>query len=93
MNADKTNQGNPKSSRIANFFRMNVNERIDALHHQGLLNDTDVNALHTANHQLQLGAADKMIENVVGVFGLPLGVALNFLGAAVISVVCYLLFT
>ena len=79
MNADKTNQGNPKSSRIANFFRMNVNERIDALHHQGLLNDTDVNALHTANHQLQLGAADKMIENVVGVFGLPLGVALNFL--------------
>ena len=28
---------------------------------------------------MQLNVADKMIENVVGVFGLPMGVALNFL--------------
>ena len=68
-----------KSSRIANFFKMSVNQRIDALAENGLITDTDVQALHTANHQLQLNAADKMIENVVGVFGLPMGVALNFL--------------
>ncbi len=74
---DKT--ANKRSSRIANFFRMSVTERIAALNAQGLLSSEDVNALVTANHQLQLSNADKMIENVVGVFGLPMGVALNFL--------------
>ena len=69
----------PKSSRIANFFRLSVAQRITALHDQGLLNQSDVQALAGANHQLQLNVADKMIENVVGVFGLPMGVALNFL--------------
>ncbi|MEM7097507.1 MAG: hydroxymethylglutaryl-CoA reductase, degradative [Pseudomonadota bacterium] len=68
-----------KSSRIANFFKMTVPERISALSDNGLLSQTDVHALNSANHQLQLSVADKMIENVVGVFGLPMGVALNFL--------------
>ena len=67
------------SSRIANFFRMPVGERIAALHQRGLLNSDDVHQLVSANHQLQVNVADKMIENVVGVFGLPMGVALNFL--------------
>ena len=66
------------SSRIANFFRMPVGERIAALHQRGLLNSDDVHQLVSANHQLQVNVADKMIENVVGVFGLPMGVALNF---------------
>ncbi len=67
------------TSRIPNFFRMNVSERIAALHERGLLNARDVAQLASAQHQLQLNVADKMIENVVGVFGLPMGVALNFL--------------
>ena len=67
------------SSRIPNFFRMSVTERIAALHQRGLLSQKDVHDLSTASHQLQLNVADKMIENVVGVFGLPMGVALNFL--------------
>lgn len=67
------------TSRIPNFFRMSITERIAALNASGLLNQEDVRQLATANHQLQLNAADKMIENVVGVFGLPMGVALNFL--------------
>lgn len=69
----------PKTSRIPNFFRMSVGDRIAALHERGLLNQDDVQKLISANHQLQLNVADKMIENVVGVFGLPMGVALNFL--------------
>jgi hydroxymethylglutaryl-CoA reductase len=68
-----------QSSRIPNFFRMSVSERIAALHEKGLLDAEDVQQLISANHQLQLSVADKMIENVVGVFGLPMGVALNFL--------------
>ncbi len=67
------------SSRIPNFFRMSVEDRITALHRQGLLSQDDLSQLMTSSHQLQLNAADKMIENVVGVFGLPMGIALNFL--------------
>ena len=66
-------------ARIPNFFRMSVSERISALHERGLLSDADVRALASGDHTLRLPVADKMIENVVGVFGLPLGYALNFL--------------
>ena len=66
-------------ARIPNFFRMSVAERIAALHERGLLSDADVRALASGEHTLRLPVADRMIENVVGVFGLPLGYALNFL--------------
>jgi len=67
------------SARIPNFFRMSITERIAALHERGLLDADDVRALGMGEHTLRLNVADRMIENVVGVFGLPLGVALNFL--------------
>ena len=66
-------------SRIPNFFRMTIAERIAALRERGLLSEDDVRALATSDHTLRLPVADKMIENVVGVFGLPMGLALNFL--------------
>ena len=66
-------------SRIPNFFRMSIADRISALHKRGLLADDDIRALASAEHTLTLPVADKMIENVVGVFGLPMGLALNFL--------------
>ena len=68
-----------RGSRIPNFFRMSVAERIAVLHARGLLSDEDVRALSSGEHTLRLPVADKMIENVTGVFGLPMGVALNFL--------------
>jgi hydroxymethylglutaryl-CoA reductase len=58
---------------------MSVAERIAALHARGLLSSEDVQRLTAGDHTLRLPVADKMIENVVGVFGLPMGVALNFL--------------
>lgn len=70
---------NDKSSRIPNFFRMALSERIAALHQRKLLTDQDLELLHTGDHTLRLPVADKMIENVVGIMGLPLGVGLNFL--------------
>ena len=75
----KTKQDQQGSSRIPNFFRLNINQRIAALHQRGLLSQEDVQQLTSGSHQVQLNVADKMIENVVGVFGLPMGVALNFL--------------
>jgi len=68
-----------EGARIPNFFKMSIRERIDALHRRGLLDDADLRTLTTGEHTLRLPVADKMIENVIGVFGLPLGVALNFL--------------
>ncbi len=75
----KTKQDQQGSSRIPNFFRLNINQRIAALHQRGLLSQEDVQQLTSGSHQVQLNVADKMIENVVGVFGLPMGVSLNFL--------------
>ncbi|MEM8766657.1 MAG: hydroxymethylglutaryl-CoA reductase, degradative [Pseudomonadota bacterium] len=69
----------PSGSRIPNFFKMTVAERITALRERELLSEEDVRALATADHTLRLAVADKMIENVVGVFGLPMGLGLNFL--------------
>src|SRR5690606_15706917 len=37
----------------------------------------DFRALATGRHTLDLASADKMIENVVGVLGLPLGLGMN----------------
>lgn len=68
-----------RGSRIPNFFKMSVAERIIALRARGLLNEDDIHSLGNADHTLRLAVADKMIENVVGVFGLPMGLGLNFL--------------
>ena len=79
MVSKSATEGREGQSRIPKFFRMNISERIAALHARGLLSSSDVQKLVSGEHQLQLGVADKMIENVLGVFCLPMGVALNFL--------------
>ena len=65
-------------SRIANFYRLSHDERIRALVDNGLLTAADEKLLLSEDCLLQVSAADKMIENVIGVFGLPLAVAPNF---------------
>ena len=75
--ASKSEQDN--SSRIPNFFKLDVKERVRALHQRGLITDSDLRALETSDHTLKLHIADKMIENVIGVLGLPVGLGLNFL--------------
>ena len=75
--ASKSEQDN--SSRIPNFFKLDVKERVRALRQRGLITDSDLRALETSDHTLKLHIADKMIENVIGVLGLPVGLGLNFL--------------
>ena len=64
-------------SRIPEFYRLSVDERVRIVHERGLLTGSDFRALATGKHTLDLDAADKMIENVVGVIGLPLGLGMN----------------
>jgi hydroxymethylglutaryl-CoA reductase len=63
--------------RIPEFYKLSVEERVRAVHERGLINATDFRALSTGRHTLDLQSADKMIENVVGVMGMPLGLGMN----------------
>ncbi len=66
-------------SRIPGLYRLPVGERIARLRALGWLGDEDAAKLEQGQHVLSVTAADHMIENVVGVLGLPLAVAPNFL--------------
>ncbi|MBM4280955.1 MAG: hydroxymethylglutaryl-CoA reductase, degradative [Deltaproteobacteria bacterium] len=66
----------PPASRLPGFYKLAVDDRRRLLAERGLTPD-DLRAFDS-DGGLQLGTADRMIENVVGVLGLPLGVALNF---------------
>ncbi len=65
-------------SRIPQFYKLSVKERVRAVHERGLLNHDDYISLTSGEHLLNVHTADKMIENVIGVMGLPVGLALNF---------------
>ena len=68
-----------EKSRIPNFYKLSVPERVQAAHEKGWLTAEDVDALTSGSHTLSLQNADRMIENVIGVLGLPVGLGLNFL--------------
>jgi hydroxymethylglutaryl-CoA reductase len=63
--------------RIPEFYKLSVEERVRTVHERGLINSADFRALATGQHTLDLDSADKMIENVVGVMGMPLGLGMN----------------
>ena len=65
-------------SRIAGLYKLDVGERIEALRTHGWLSPADAERLRDGRHVLSSFAADKIIENVVGVFGLPFAIAPNF---------------
>lgn len=65
-------------SRIPRFYKMSVDERVEAVRKRGILNADDYRALANGEHTLDIAGADKMIENVIGVMGLPVGLGLNF---------------
>jgi hydroxymethylglutaryl-CoA reductase len=58
---------------------MSIDERVRSLADRGFLSAADSQALLDGEPMLPPKTADRMIENVIGVFGLPLGVATNFL--------------
>ncbi len=64
------------SSRLPGFYNLPLAERRARLRGLGVLSEAELDAL--ASGGLVGEAADHMIENVVGTFNLPLGIALNF---------------
>jgi hydroxymethylglutaryl-CoA reductase len=66
-----------RTSRIPGFFRLSVEERLAAIARQCDLTEADLTALRSPGG-LDLGRAEHMVENCVGTFGLPLGIATNF---------------
>ena len=65
-------------SRFPNFYQMPIKERIEAVFERGLITEDDYQALKNQQQQLDIDTADKMIENVIGVLGIPIGLGLNF---------------
>ena len=66
-------------SRLAGFYRLSIGERLQVLAKEGFIDAQAARALAEGKPLLPLATADRMIENVIGVFGLPFAVAPNFL--------------
>ncbi len=65
-------------SSISKFFEKSRKERLDIVANFANLSDEDLNVLQGDNGGISFDKADKMVENAIGTFSLPLGVATNF---------------
>ena len=65
-----------KGSRIPGFYRLPVEERRRELRVRADLSPDDMGTLERGG--LDVATADRVVENAVGVYALPLGVGLNF---------------
>lgn len=65
-----------ETSRIPGFYRLSMDERRNLVAQSAGLSLDDSRTLGSV--ELDPSLADRMIENVVGVYGLPLGIATNF---------------
>tara|TARA_B100001123_G_scaffold420436_1_gene526785 strand:- start:177 stop:1481 length:1305 start_codon:yes stop_codon:yes gene_type:complete len=66
------------NSRLQGFYKLSVSERRRVLAEIAGLSDEQISAWSKTG-ELSESAADKMIENVVGTYSLPIGVATNFI--------------
>jgi hydroxymethylglutaryl-CoA reductase len=64
------------SSRIPGFYRLPVNERRRLLRLHADLSEQDMRTLDGGG--IDTAIADRVVENAVGVYALPLGIGLNF---------------
>lgn len=67
-----------KNSRMQGFYQLNPFERLQMVRSFDGLCDDDLRALHGGHGVLSIERADKMIENVIGTYNLPMGIATNF---------------
>jgi len=67
-----------KTSRISGFYKLSPRERIKIVKDFAGLTDEEFDLLQSTG-SLKLELADRMIENVIGAFPVPLGIAVNFL--------------
>ncbi len=67
-----------KSSLSSGFYRLNPQERLEFVRNFAGLSDEECDSLRKTG-ALPLDIANRMIENVVGAFPVPLGIGVNFL--------------
>ncbi|MBS7607335.1 MAG: hydroxymethylglutaryl-CoA reductase, degradative [Candidatus Bathyarchaeia archaeon] len=67
-----------RTSEISGFYKLSIDERLRLVKEFADLTDDEVNMLK-APSSLSLDLADRMIENVIGIFPMPLAIAVNFL--------------
>jgi len=67
-----------KTSRIANFYKLSVEERLRLVKDFAGLTEEETQLLKSTG-SLPIELADRMIENVIGAIPVPLGIAVNFL--------------
>lgn len=66
------------NSKQPRFYELTLQERGNFLLEQSELTEAEMDALSGLSG-LTSAAADKMVENVVGIYGLPIGIAQNFI--------------
>ncbi len=64
------------TSRISGFYKLPPGERLRAVAEQANLSAEEIAQVETG---LMLDQAEKMVENAIGVFQVPLGIATNFI--------------
>lgn len=80
MNLNQNNtSGKLNRSRISKFYRRSIEDRLRILNEKQIISTKDYITLLEERQLLSREEADKMIENVIGVFGLPMGLGLNFI--------------
>jgi hydroxymethylglutaryl-CoA reductase len=67
-----------RTSQLPGFYKLNPKERVQLVKEFADLTDEEVKTLQSTG-SLELDLANRMIENVVGAFPVPLGIAVNFL--------------
>lgn len=67
-----------RNSRLPGFYKKSVDERINILTKMCNFTDEEITDI-SSQGALTISQADKMIENAIGIYPIPLGLGLNFL--------------
>jgi len=67
-----------KDSSISKFFEKSRKERLEIVKNFSSLSDEEIQLLENSDGGISFDKADKMVENAIGTFSLPLGIATNF---------------
>jgi len=65
-----------KSSQVSGFYKLPIGKRVEFVKNFSGLNEEETKLFSSC---LDMDIADRMIENVLGTFEIPLGIAVNFL--------------
>jgi len=67
-----------KDSSISKFFEKSRKDRLDIVKNFANLSKDEIEVLENSSGGISFDNADKMVENAIGTFSLPLGIATNF---------------